>query len=166
MDILCAKCGNKFWKRNQNTGLACALTIQLCLSVDECQDGFKFVPGDVHGGSDIPGGSLTNIKSTVECGDKCLITNACRSYEYSPSLQKCNLNTAAEPDRGVYQDFAFCVRGNYFVDILSIILLAHRNIPTLQANYPWTPRIWGKEENFEWMFIKEHIIDDRRNSYS
>ena len=30
------------------------------------------------------------------------------------------------------------------------------------ANYPWAPRIWGKEENFEWMFLKEYIIYDRR----
>merc|ERR1712226_164989 len=76
----------------------------------ECQVGFKFVPGDVIGNSNIPGGSLTNIKSTAECGDKCLMTNACRSYEYSPSLKKCNLMKEAEPDSEVYEDFAFCVR--------------------------------------------------------
>ena len=50
-----------------------------------------------------------DIKSTEECGDKCLRTNACWSYEYSPSYKECNLMKATEPNNKVYMDYAFCV---------------------------------------------------------
>ena len=36
----------------------------------------------------------------------------CRSYEYSATEKKCNLNTDASPTAGVYRDYAFCVMEN------------------------------------------------------
>ena len=60
-------------------------------------------------------GSFSNIPNNDECGMKCLSTAGCRSYEYSPTEKKCNLNTVDAPSRGIYKDYAFCVAGNSLV---------------------------------------------------
>ena len=73
--------------------------------------GFHLVPGDYPGMGQV--GSYTNVSDTDECGRLCLLNTAgCRSYEYSTTEKKCNLNTVAAPSDGIHKDYAFCVAGN------------------------------------------------------
>ena len=70
--------------------------------------GFHLVPGDYPGMGQV--GSYTNVSDTDECGRLCLLNTAgCRSYEYSRTERRCNLNIVDAPTKGVYKDYAFCV---------------------------------------------------------
>ena len=84
--------------------------IILFFKISECKKGFHLVPGDYPGWGQV--GSHTNIADTDECGKLCEDNPSCRSYEYSNTDGKCNLNTVASPSQGIYQDYAFCVSGD------------------------------------------------------
>ena len=75
----------------------------------DCKEGFHLVPGDYPGWGQV--GHFANISDTDKCGAKCLSTAGCRSYEYSTTEKKCNLNTVAAPSDGIHKDYAFCVSG-------------------------------------------------------
>ena len=64
-------------------------------------------------------GSDTNIADTNECGKLCEDNPICRSYEYSNTVRKCNLNAVAAPSEGIYKDYAFCVSGDFEREHLS-----------------------------------------------
>ena len=76
-----------------------------------CGPGFKLEPGDIPGWGQA--GSFSNIADTEACGEACQDVSRCRSYEYSATEKKCNLNTDASPTAGVYRDYAFCVMENF-----------------------------------------------------
>ena len=70
---------------------------------------FNLVEGDYPGWGQI--GSYKDIRSTDVCARMCNFkTNPdCRSYEYSNTERRCNLNTVERPTEGKYKDYAFCV---------------------------------------------------------
>ena len=76
-----------------------------------CGPGFKLEPGDIPGWGQA--GSFSNLADTEACGEACQDVSRCRSYEYSATEKKCNLNTDASPTAGVYRDYAFCVMENF-----------------------------------------------------
>ena len=74
-----------------------------------CRDGFELIPGDIPGwGQFGNAGKFSNIEDTDKCGQLCLANSHCKSYEYSETEKKCNLNRASKPNRGVYKDYSFC----------------------------------------------------------
>ena len=77
-----------------------------------CPDGYTYHAGDVGGWGTLSDGRGTIIKDTATCAEQCDGAPACYSFEYSPTRKICNLNVECEPSVGVYEDFAFCVKGN------------------------------------------------------
>ena len=84
--------------------------IILFFKISECKKGFHLVPGDYPGWGQL--GSL-RIEDTDTCGSLCKSTAGCWSYEFSKSERKCNLNTAIAPTQGIYEDYVFCVAGDF-----------------------------------------------------
>merc|ERR1712226_103453 len=75
-----------------------------------CGVNFNLVEGDYPGWGQI--GSYFDIGSTDYCALICLSKTSpdCRSYEYSNTERRCNLNTVERPtDKRKYKDYAFCV---------------------------------------------------------
>ena len=84
---------------------------KFCIYLPACSPGFELEPGDIPGWGQA--GSFSNIADTEACGEACQDVSRCRSYEYSATEKKCNLNTDASPTAGVYRDYAFCVMENF-----------------------------------------------------
>ena len=86
--------------------------------ISDCKKGFRLVPGDYPGWGQV--GSQPNIADTDKCGKLCKDNPFCRSYEYSNTKRQCNLNAvAAAPSQGIYEDYAFCVSGDFEREHLS-----------------------------------------------
>jgi len=72
----------------------------------ECPSGYVLSPGDIPGWGSIRGG-LTAASST-ECGAMCNAEEDCRSFEYSSTAKRCNLNREKTPTMPQYKDYSFC----------------------------------------------------------
>ena len=78
-----------------------------------CMDGFQLVPGHCQSNG-CNAWENENISDTNECGRLCLTTAGCRSYEYSKTELKCNLNRVDRPTAPVWEDYVFCAySGDY-----------------------------------------------------
>jgi len=79
----------------------------------QCPAGFRQMVGDVAGSGSSTFGTEASevfIATAQACGARCLALENCRSFEWSPTEKRCNLNTAATPDLGSanYLDYVFC----------------------------------------------------------
>ena len=78
------------------------------LIIESCPEGYALKSGDLPGwGSDL--GERLYL-SRQQCADKCSKHRDCLSFEHSKTKNLCNLNRIAEPTKGPFEDFAFCVK--------------------------------------------------------
>ena len=63
--------------------------------------------GDIDGPGQI---GTIYVDHIFGCSERCNDDPQCRSFEYSPTEKKCNLNKDDAPTQNTYKDFAFCVK--------------------------------------------------------
>ena len=83
-----------------------------------CPLGYESKVGDIPGWGDSELGSAL-LLTREECAQKCNENYACLSFEHSYTEGYCNLNKAAKPTSGPYNDYAFCTKtGRHFCLLL------------------------------------------------
>jgi len=97
-------------------------------------------------------GGGQGVKNCQMCADMCTQRALCKSYECSPTENKCNLNTGRFPwsKSKTYKDYNFCTRGPVFSvpqeESYNGRQCRHskegKNLP--QGNWPYTIEAWVK----------------------
>ena len=87
-----------------------------------CPSSYIYTVGDVAGWGSLPGGRLSSVDDIETCAGHCDANSNCCSFEYSPRTKNCNLNSECRPTQGVFEDYNFCVKGNFSVYICASLI--------------------------------------------
>jgi len=118
-----------------------------------CAPGYVYKVGDIPGWGVVQGvGNGQGVKTCKQCASYCSARLLCKSYECSPTENKCNLNKGWEPkaESKNYKTYKFCMRGPVFSvpqeESYNGRQCRHskegKNLP--QGNWPYTIEAWVK----------------------
>eukprot|EP01083_Nonionella_stella_P306761 1075539_1 len=128
----CAECGELCSSTSECNSIECSPTERKCnlnrggnptiltpykdymfCTKGKCPDGYYEQIGDIGGWGSINGdGGGQSVAHCGECATLCSTEGYCKSFECSPTVLKCNLNTALNPTiLTPYGDYMFCSKG-------------------------------------------------------